>query len=163
MAYIEVLMAIFLLLCILVPLSPYVIMQLRYYQEIEDILEIQYHAQIGMDEFIDKTLFTKGIQQILFYDIEKRRVKKVIFDNSALGNPSKNMLVVEYNGSSKSLWYGYGSQANVQYANYIDSFILKPLGDTYVNSNGVHICITTTKGNSTFLLENEIYFRNFSN
>ena len=157
----ELLIALTIAGLVLSPLCTYFVCHYRYFIQAENQLEVQYHMQIAMEELVDKLIYTKGIQQVQFYDLDRGHVKKIVFDNSAQGDSLKKKLVIEHRRSVRSLWYGYGSQANVIYANDIEEFRIIPIEGTYQKCRGVRIYMISSRGNVGFEAENEVYFRNY--
>lgn len=151
---------------ILTILGNFTITNIKKYSMADDEVEIQYHAQIAINEIIDKVLRSKGIKivggkaSIVFYDSNEQKVKKISFDNSASTNPTMKTLVIEH--KFNGLFYGYGNTATVLFANYVHSFIIKPmpLGRNYSDCQGIQIIIEIEKENAELVIENEIYFRN---
>lgn len=158
---IELLMALTILCIVLFPLYTYFFYHYRCFIQAEEELEVQYHVQIAMEELIDNLIYTKGIQQIAFYDAAHSHVKKIIFDNSAQGDLAKKRLVIEHKRNFKSLWYGYGNEANVIYANDIDLIQIEPIEGTYQNCRGIRIYLVGSRRSTKCKAENEIYFRNY--
>lgn len=151
---------------ILTILGNFTLTNIKKYSIADAELELQYHAQIAMNEIVDKVLRTKGIQiangkaAVVFYDSNEQKIRKIFFDNSAGANPSMNTLVIEH--KFNSLFYGYGNTATVVFANYVHSFIVKPmpLGSSYSDCKGIQIIIVMEIENVDLVIENEIYFRN---
>ncbi len=146
---------------VLFPLYTYFLYHYHFFVQAEEQLEVQYHLQIAMEELVDNLIFTKGIQHVDFYDAARGHVKKIIFDNSPQGNLAKKKLVIEHKKSLKSLWYGYGSEANVIYANDIELLQIEPIEETYQNCRGIRIFLVSSRGSAKFEAENEVYFRNY--
>ena len=95
---------------ILTILGNFTLTSMKHYSMADDEVEIQYHAQIAMNELIDKVMRTKGIKTvdglatISFYDSTKQKVKKISFDNAANTDPTMKTLVIEH--KYNELFYG---------------------------------------------------------
>ncbi len=131
----------------------------KYVQQIDDQLELQYQTQIAMNEFLDKVMYTRGIHQVVFHDESQGKIKKLIFENPSKEAKYKK-LVFEHKRATSSLWYGYGQEANVQYANYIKDFVIMPIDGSYKDCSGIQIIITARKNDIILRSENTIFFRN---
>ena len=155
---------------ILTILGNFTLTNIKKYSIADSELELQYHSQIAMNEIIDKVLRTKGISisnekaAVVFCNSSEQKIRKISFDNTAGATPSMNTLVIEHKFGA--LFYGYGDRATVAatvvFANYVHSFIIKPmpLGSSYSDCKGIQIIIAMEKENVELVIENEIYFRN---
>jgi type II secretory pathway pseudopilin PulG len=135
----------------------------RYGEKMDDQLELQYQAQIAVNEFLNKVMYSQGIQQVSFHDESQHKVKKIVFRNSPKEDeihPKYKKLVFEHKRASASLWYGYGNDANVQYANYIKDFVIIPIDGEYKECKGIRVIITCQRRGKTLTIENSAFFRN---
>jgi prepilin-type N-terminal cleavage/methylation domain-containing protein len=157
--YLELLIALAILCIVIAIIFSIFISYQKYVQQIDDQLELQYQTQIAMNEFLDKAMYTQGIHQVEFHNEAQHKIKKVIFENPS--NEAKyNKLVFEHKRITSSLWYGYGHEANVQYANYIKDFMILPIDGSYKECRGIQIIITIRKNDICLTTENTIFFRN---
>lgn len=157
----ELLITLVLACFLLLSLCTYFIYHYQCFIKAEDQLEVQYHMQIAMETLVDKLVFTKGIHSVQFYDASRTHVRKIVFDNSAQGDHVKKKLVIEHRQAVKSLWYGYGNDANVIFANDITYFFVEPIEGIYQNCRGIKIILRGSRGSEVFEGENVVFFRNY--
>lgn len=158
---------------IMIPIGSFLIMNVKTFHRSDGQMEVQYQAQIAMNELIDKAMEAKKI--VAVYDknnnnvinsSQVHEVSKIIFERNS------DKLCIEHKASQegdKALYYGTGNwnsgqyptaYANVVYANYIESLKIKPADGTYGSCKGIEIIIQSKKGDAEITVKNEIYFRN---
>lgn len=157
---IEVILVLALMGIVFIPINTFFISSLKYYNRAANELELQYQAQIGMNELIDKIITTQGINNISFYDAEKGIVSKMVFNNSLNGDIHQQKIVIEQ--KENGLFLGYSNTATVVFANHISQLMVNPLpfDSKYEDCKGISITLKTKKKDSEMVITNNIFFRN---
>ncbi|KXG76786.1 prepilin-type N-terminal cleavage/methylation domain-containing protein [Thermotalea metallivorans] len=169
----ELLLVLALVGIIMIPIGSFLIMHVKTFHQSNQQMEVQYQAQIAMNELINKAIEAKKI--VAVYDKNNNNVinssqiheiSKIIFERNG------DKLCIEHKTSQegdRALYYGTGNwnsgqystaYANVVYANYIESLKIKPTDGTYSSCRGIEIIIQSKKGNAEITIKNQIYFRN---
>jgi prepilin-type N-terminal cleavage/methylation domain-containing protein len=156
---IEAIIVLALIGIIMIPIYIFFISNIKIVHKIDDQVEVQYQAQMAMNELIHRAMNTKGI-----YKVYNRMGKDI---TTAIGNNEISKIIFKgdpydvcFEHKNFQLWYGYNTWANVLYANYIDNCTMEPVGNNYKDCKSIKISITSKKKDTRIILRNQIYFRN---
>lgn len=160
--FIEMIFVLVITCMLLIPIYFLLVSNIKAYNSLSDSLELQYQAQVAMDEMINKIINSQGIEKI--YNISREdktntsvkiKVSKIIFNNI-----EKNIVIEQRNSG---LWFGYELTAEVIFANYIEYLEIEPINTNFYESEGIVITLKLKKNNNETVINNKIFFRNYKN
>ncbi|MFZ5966252.1 MAG: prepilin-type N-terminal cleavage/methylation domain-containing protein [Bacillota bacterium] len=153
-------------------IGTFLVSNVKTFHYADDQMEVQYQAQIAMNELVDRVVEAEGIESIAYVGATST-INEIVFRIFT----NKKYIKYEYDRSStiRNLKRGEVEGESVpqiaidnittnQYAMYVENCQITFLPSSAsgpADAAGIQITITTKKNNVSVMLTNEVYFRNW--
>lgn len=176
---VELLVVIAIMGIIIMAISSFLISNIKIFHRADNQIEVQYNAQVAMNEMTEEIMEAKNIESIKIKDSSTYNGSYQTVEEIVFRLLDGQFMEFKYNAASKTLMRGKDNNSRYittnQYANNIENFRLKLIGINFIDltqsreairtelkkAKGIDIEIITDKGDSQVKIKNRIYFRNY--
>lgn len=145
----------------------FLLFNMRTFNQAEDQLEVQYHAQMAMNKIIEKAVGCNKISHIYLsqsnytakinqYDLRNRQPVYAVTFEYVDGTK------YSFRHSGTALYEGNSESATTLSSNYIQELFISPMPATesFKDAKGIEIEIKSLLNQSEVVVKNVVYFRN---